>query len=129
MSESNLQPIEISEHQMRTAMQSPSHLREWLEKSGRQWLVLNGLHLVDALPWPTGAEALTQIIACYRDHRSVIATGETKMEVDPRTKQQVEVEVYHPETLTVTELDRAIRYLVGQITELKPGWALTDPAL
>lgn len=122
-------PIELSEAQMRTAMTSPSHMKEWLEKSGRRWLVLNGMHLVDALPWPSGVDALMQLIACYRDHRAVLDTGEVKTEVDPITKEKVEVVVYHPETLTFTELDRAIRYLVQLITDLDPSWKLTDPAL
>lgn len=129
MSGTNQQPIELSEAQMRVAMTSPSHMKAWLEKSGRRWLVLNGMHLVEALPWPAGVDALMQVIACYRDHRAVLETGEVKTEVDPRTKEQVEVMVYHPETLTFTELDRAIRYMVQLITDLDPSWKLTDPAL
>lgn len=129
MTDRQKHPVEISEAQMRTAMRSPSHLREWLEKSGRQWLIFNGIHLVEALPWPDGAEVLMQLVACYRDHRAVLDTGEVKTEIDPKTKKEYQVAVYHPETLTFTELDRAIRYLVNQITELDPSWKLTNPAL
>jgi hypothetical protein len=121
--------IELSEQQLRTAMQDQEHLIRWMEESGRTWLIFNGKHLASALPWPAGAESLIQVIACYRDHRATIDTGETQIIDNPITNEKVEVPVYHPETLTLTEMDRAIRWLVGQITELDPDWKLTNVPL
>ena len=100
------------------AISSPDHLKKWLVSSGREWLVLNSSHLVDALPWPNGISALTQVIAAYRDHRMVLKTGEVENDLP----------VCYTETLTRTELDRCIRYLIGQITEIDPTWTLErDP--
>lgn len=121
--------IELSEEQLRTAMKSQEHLKKWVEESGRRWLVLNGAHLVDALPWPSGVEALMQVIACYRDHRAALDTGETQLVENPITKEMAEVPMYYPETLTLTEYDRAIRWMVGQVTEIDPDWKLTNEPL
>lgn len=122
-------PIELSEEQMRTAMKDQGHLKKWLVESGRKWIVLNGDHLVDALPWPTGVEAFMQVIACYRDHRAALDTGETQLVENPKTKEMDEVTMFYPETLTVTEMDRAIRWLVGEVTNIDPDWKLTNPPL
>jgi hypothetical protein len=104
-------------------MRSPEKMREWLEASGRVWLVFNAPQLVEALPWPEGMNAFMQIVAAYRDHRSTIPTGDTE-EVNG-----VPTRLYHGDTLTAVELDRCIRYLIGQITELDPTWTLErDPA-
>jgi hypothetical protein len=127
--ERRLSPVEESERQMRVAITSRPHLREWLEKSGRQWLVFNSAHLVDALPFPDGVEAFIQFVACYRDHRATLDTGETAWVENPKTGTMDEVPLFHSETLTLVEMDRAIRWMVGQITAMDPDWKLTNPPL
>lgn len=127
--ERNKSAIELSEEQLRIAVKDRAHLKEWLHASGRQWLVLNGDHLVDALPWPDGVETFMQIVACYRDHRATIDTGEKALIKNPTTGNLEEVLTFYPETLTLTEMDRAIRWLVGQITNLDSDWKLENPPL
>lgn len=116
-----------SEALMRVAMQSPDHLRQWLEASGRRWLVFDASALVESLPWPGGVEALTQIVACYRDHRAVQPSGRTEPLQDPMTGETINVPVMKGENLEVEELDRVIRYLIGQVTERDPSWKLENP--
>jgi hypothetical protein len=108
---------------LRTAMASPEKLIQWLEASGRSCVVFNARQLVEALPWPEGVSAFAQIVAAYRDHRSTIPTGETE------TIAGKVVDKFHTEALTVTELDRAIRYLISQASTLDSTWSLDrDPA-
>jgi len=117
----------LSPEAINTAMKSPEHLKLWLEKSGRRWLVLNGLDLVDALPWPSGVEAFVQIVMAYRDHRATIDTGRVE-EIDVEgTKRRVPV--MKGELLEVEELDRAIRYLIGEITRRDPTWDVNKPGM
>jgi len=118
----NMSTIERSEAQMRVAMQSPEKLKKWVRESGRQWLVFNTLELVDALPWPEGVGTLMQLIACYRDHRATLETGEYE-EIGGQ-----QVPVMKGEYLEVAELDRAIRYLIGKVTEKDPSWTLEGSA-
>jgi len=120
---------ERSEAQMRVAMQSPEHLKRWLEASGRRWLVLDAMALVEALPWPAGVEAFLQIVAAYRDHRAVQPSGRLEVIFNPVTKERVKVPQMKEETLEVEELDRVIRYLIGQVTEKDPTWKLENPPL
>jgi len=115
--------IERSKAAMDTGMQSPAKMKQWLSASGRTWLVLNSVHLVDSFKWPEGGEHFQNMVAAYRDLRSTIKTGETE-NIDG-----VSVEKCHGETLTVPEMDRCIRDLIGQITEMDPTWSLErDPA-
>lgn len=109
--------IELSEAQIRTAMKSPEHMKEWLEATGRRYLILDAVELVDALPWPGGHEALTQVIACHRDHRAGLPTGRTETQVDPVDNAEVQVPIMKGETMELEELDRAIRYLIGVASE------------
>lgn len=105
----DMSAIERSEALMRVAMKSPEKMKEWADASGRTWCVFNTRMLIDSCVWPEGAQAFQLMCANYRDHRAGLS--------DPL-----------PETLTATELDRAIRYLVAQITELDPTWTLgSDP--
>jgi len=48
---------------------------------------------------------------------------------NPVTKEQVKVPQMKEETLEVEELDRVIRYLIGQVTEKDPTWKLENPPL
>jgi hypothetical protein len=119
----------LKPEQVRTAMKSPEHMKQWLDASGRRWLVFNAIELVDALPWPDGHDILGQVVACYRDHRRVIETGRTERLKNPDTGEQAEVPVYKTEFLEKEELDRAIRYLVAQMMQLDPAWSLEQPSL
>jgi len=101
--------VERSEAQMRIGQQSPEKFKQWLEASGRTWLVFNAAMFVDAA-WPEGCRLLQILVANYRDHRAGLR--------EPL-----------PETLTLEELDRAIRYLIGQATSLDPQWSLSNDPL
>jgi len=123
------QAIHISEEQLRVAMASKEHLIRWIKESNRTWLVFNGVHLAESLPFPEGAEFLTQIVACYRDHRAALDTGEVALVEHQVSGEMVETTIFYPETLTVTEYDKAIRWMIGQISDLDPSWKLTDEPL
>lgn len=127
--ERKVSAIEASEARIRVAMKDPDHMKGWMHASGRRWLVLNGDHLVDSLPWPDGVEAFMQVIACYRDHRAALDTGELQLVEHSESGEMREVPLYYPETLTLTELDRAIRWMVGRITDLDSDWKLTNDPL
>lgn len=114
----------LTPEQMNTAMADPKHLKQWLQATGRTWLVLPLDDLVDALPWPEGPVLLMQLLACWRDERRIQPTGET--EVIKTDDGGAEVLVMKDEQLSVAELDRAIRYLIGRVTELDPKWSLED---
>ena len=98
-------------------------LKEWLEASGRGWIIMDARQFVEAQPWPWGVRAFQQCVAAYLDHRRAIKTGDTE------TINGVTVDKYHTDALTVPELDRAIRYLISQVSALDPTWSLNrDPA-
>lgn len=119
----DLTPEERMAAVLRTRMSSPAKLIEWLEASGRTWIVFNARQFVEAQAWPDGVSAFMQCVAAYRDHRSTIPTGDTE------TIEGVTVPKFHTEALTVTELDRVIRYLISQASSLDPTWSLErDPA-
>ena len=111
------------------AMKDKGHLKKWLRSTNRVWLVFNSLELVDALRWPEGVDVLMQIIACYRDHRRAVPTGEVEMQLDPSTGESTEIPLYKREGLEVGELDAAIRDLVRQIKDEVPTWTLNDPPM
>jgi hypothetical protein len=99
-----------------------------MDASGRRWLVLNGLDLVEALTYPEGHEMLMQIVAAYRDYRRTIPNGKVEKLKHPDTRVEVSVPQMKTELLELEELDRAIRYLVLQMYQLKPDWRLEgDP--
>lgn len=106
------------------------HLIEFLNKSGREWLIFRTEDLVRSIP-PGGLEFVQQIVSCYRDYRSVqnSTTGELVEQKDVVSGKIVEIPKTKPETLEVAELDRLIRYLVGQITELDSTWTLDRPPM
>lgn len=98
-------------------------LKEWVDASGRGWIVLNARQFVEALPWPGGVRAFQECLAAYQDHRRTIETGDTEV------ISGVTVKKYHTDVLTVIELDRVIRYLIAQVSALDPTWSLErDPA-
>jgi hypothetical protein len=122
-------PAEQAEAIQRTSLRSAEKLKTWLEASGRRWLVFNALDLVDALPWPNGHAALQQIIMAYGAHRGAIDSGRFEVIATMPGLPQQKVPIFKTELLEVEELDRAIRFLIGQITAKDPTWQLTNPPL
>lgn len=111
------------------AMSSPEHMKEWLEKSGRRWMVFNGMELIDALPWPEGVQEVMDVISLYRNHRRTIPSGRTETIIEPVTRKEVTLPLCKDEHLELEELDRCVRYLIAQIYELDPKWSLENPSL
>jgi hypothetical protein len=122
-------PEVIRERRVQLAMSSPDHLKLWLRESGRTWIVLNGPELVDALPWPGGVQELMDLVFLVAQHRSKKPSGRMSTLQDPVTGEDVEVPINKGETLEPEELDRAIRFLVAEIRESLPHWALEDAPL
>lgn len=114
---------------MRVSVKDKGQLKRFLEQSGRRWLVLDSLQLVDALPWPDGVSAFVQVIAALRDHRAAIPTGDFEEQTHPVTGDKYRAPRMHGEDLEVAELDRAIRFLIGKITERDASWDLSNPPM
>lgn len=132
MKKFNTENVTLEEQAQRlfnVAIKDPEHLKRWLQESGRTWLIFNTNDLVDALPFPDGLDTLIQIIACYRDHRSIMPSGRVEKQVNPVTGKEVEVPLSKSDKLEVAELDRAIRFLINQITETEPSWNLQQPPM
>jgi len=110
-----------------SAMKDPEHLKLWLEKSGRRYLVFDGLELVDSLRFPEGVDRFMEIVACYSNHRRTIPSGRFEEQEEPTLGKRVTIPVMKGETLEIGELDRVIRYLVRQITDKEPTWSLDNP--
>lgn len=115
---------EIALRLFNVSIKSPDHLKQWLAETGRRWLVIDALQLVEALPWPDGLDSLIQIIACYRDHRRTIPSGRTEVQTDPTLGEEVTVPVMCEDTLEVPEMEAVIRFLIHAITEKDPSWTL-----
>lgn len=131
-------PAELLRRQEAVALADPEHLRRWLQATDRTFLVLHGPDLVLSLETitsergdPVGLQALQQIVNAYRGHRLTQPTGDTRRErvrAPDGTESDVDVPVMKDDTLTVPELDQAIRQLCRQMYDLNPGWSLeSDP--
>jgi len=92
---------ERQEAMARVSMQSPAHLKSFLEASGRKYLVFNALDLVDALQWPDEVAQLMSLITSYRVHRGTLVAG--KREEALLDGSTVEIDVYHDEVLSAAE--------------------------
>jgi hypothetical protein len=110
---------------LRVSIKSPDKLKEWLEASGRRYLIFDAFQLVDALPWPHGLDALAQVIACYRDHRRTVPSGRFEKVIDARGESRA-VPQMRGETLEADEQARLIKYLIRQVQELDPTWSLSQ---
>lgn len=116
-----------------TAMKDPEHMKEWLEKSGRRWLVLDSRELIDALAkhsprtWKEGCEALQSLLALYAQHRAGLETGRFTIEQDPKG-DDVRIPIFKDETLEIEELDRCIRDLITEASKKDSSWSLDNPA-
>lgn len=104
----------LTPQQIDTSIKSPQHLKEWLIKSGREWLVLNAVDWVDALSYPDDHNLFRKMIEQYKAYRAMLPV------IGVKRKE---------ETLGIEELDRAIRYLIRQASELDSNWSLENPAL
>lgn len=127
--ESELSVDEKAKRLFNVSIKSKDHLKEWLEASGRRWLVFDALDLVDALPWTDGVDDLMRVVACYRSYRSQIPTGRMEVQQDPTLGKRVEVPLMKTDMLEIEELDRCIRNLIRQASEKDPTWKLDNPPL
>ena len=59
------------------ALTNPSQLKRWLADSGRRWVIMDAVQLVDALSWPDDVQLLQEIIMAYRTHRAGVLPAET----------------------------------------------------
>lgn len=101
---------ELAEEQVRVAMKSKEHLKDWLQKTGRGFIVFNAMDLVDSLSWPGGARALQEILHTYREHRRQLPAGGVEVvEVDG---EKVEIPKMKDEGLTKSEERRVVNQIV-----------------
>lgn len=127
--EPNLTLEEITQRYLNVSIKDKEHLKRWLEKSGRRWLLFDSLGLVDSLPFPEGIDDLMRVVACYRDYRQAQPSGRVEIQKDPTLGKEIEVSINKSELLEVEELDRAIRALIRQASERFPTWKLENPPL
>jgi hypothetical protein len=120
---------ELAQAQVNVAMKDPEHLKNWLEASGRRWLIFRSVDLINALPWPQGVGQLMGVINTYRDYRGGIPSGELEKMTHPVTGEEFEVAIMKTDLLEVNELDQAIRFLIGKITEKDGTWKLENSPL
>ncbi len=125
----SLSTDELSKRIFNVSIKSKKHLRDWLEQSGRRWLLFDGLDLIDSLRFPEGVDDLMRVVAAYRDHRCSKFSGRTERQVEPTLGKTVEVPINKTELLEVEEMDRAIRFLIRQCSERFPSWRLENPPL
>ena len=116
--------IEFDRHVFNVTLKDPAHLKKWLEQSGRRWMIFDSLELVDALRWPEGVAQLLGVVSAYEQYRQGIPTGEVVEETDPTLGQKIPVPQMKSGPLTVSEMDRVIRFLIRAITEVDPAWTL-----
>lgn len=128
---------EIEAARLRTAMQSPEHMKLWLQESGRRYMVLDGFDMVDAI-WtgnnPVGVQEFQDVLSLYRHHRRRIPNGRYGEQLEPMSGKMVQVALTKDEALEPEEADRAIRYLVGLVHDPRspqhiPNWSLENPSL
>lgn len=126
-----LSPEEIQKRQQAVAMKQAEHMKRWLLASNRRYFIFKATDLHDALEplWPEGHIQLQNFVNIYAMHRMGIPSGDTEMQQNPVTGEAVPVPLMKLETLTVPEMDRCIRFLIGQITDQDPTWKLENAPL
>jgi len=123
-----LQPETMAE--ILTAESDPEHLKRWLSESGRKFIVLKADDLVDSLqPWPEAADIFIGMVEGYRKHRMKTLSSRTMKAKHPVTNVPIDVPLQKTDVLEVDELDRCIRFLIGQVTSLDENWSLDNPPL
>ena len=120
---------EAAERLERISIKDAEHLKKWLASSGRRWIILDSQDLVDSLPYPAGIEMFMEAIEHYRRFRSTKESGRVEKQLDPTLGIEIDIPIKKTDTLEVEEMDRAIRFLVGQITEIDPSWSLDNPSM
>lgn len=120
---------EIRECQERVAIQDPQHLLRFLETRG-PFIIFDSRSLINATKdVPDALVAFQHIVNIYRAFRMTQKTGDFELIKDEFTGEHVKVPVTKDDTLTKTELDRCIRFLVGQITDKDRNWTLDSNPL
>lgn len=121
---------ELAQAQQNVAIKDPDHLKRWIAEQ-RPFLIFVGDDLMESLKpfWPTCQEELQRIVNQYMAFRMNRPTGDVRLEKEPITGKQIEVTLYKDDTLTLTELDRLVRWGVRQILDQDEHWELTNPAL
>lgn len=130
---------EISRSAAATAMASPKQLKDWLNASGRRYIVFVADDVVDALPWPGGVEALTQVTECYRQHRAVEIAEEKPCPKCggqfPKLGKNIGANEcgacngsgverrYKSDVLEPDEMKQAVQFLIDQIRKSDPNWS------
>lgn len=120
----NMKPDERVQARIQVAMKDAEHMIRWLHESGRPFLIFKAEDAVRSLSWPHGCEALQQFSDAYDHHRGTIPTGRTRIEIDPITKEKVEVPVMKGQQLEPEEMEMLIRHLVNTLSENDPQWSL-----
>jgi len=92
------------------AIKSPQQLIQFLQGSDRTWLVFHAPTLVRGLPWPSGVDALMQVVHAYNSERRVEPTGYV---VDEKVAggQTAESPIYKDDRPFLDEIDAAINQL------------------
>lgn len=114
---------EKAQRRYNVAIKTKEQLKDFLEQSGRSWVVLNSADLVEALSFPEDVQEFMRIVDLYGRYRCSSPSGRTE------SFGCYEIPVMKTDALEIEELDRVIRFLVGKITEKKSDWSLDDPPL
>lgn len=116
----NHEPL-IDETPLVFGLDSPEKLKRWLLETGREYIVLLSADLVDALPWPSGVEALQQIVHAYSQHRRALDAPRLP-QLDLALQPPIQDPSRKAETLDADELEDAIRCLVRDLKKIRPDW-------
>lgn len=107
----------LAKEQVRVSMGDPNKLKEWVEASGRKYILLNASDLIDALDWPEGCIQFQRLIESYREYRSTLPTGRTERQQDPKTRKIVEVSITKAEVLEPEEKLELFEQLRNELVE------------
>jgi hypothetical protein len=78
-------------------------LKRWLIESGRKYILINGLHFIDALSIEE-LELFQQLLVKYEEHRKTIPTGHNITEYNKFTGANYTVKEVHTSLLSEDEL-------------------------
>lgn len=115
---------EISMRRANVAIKDKEHLKEWLDSTGRGFLIFRATDLVDALTFPEGVDDVMRIVAQYRDFRRLQDSGRFESVKDPVSGQAINAPVSKGEQLEEHELNQLLRTLIKEASERFPGWTL-----
>lgn len=115
---------ELARRRLNVAIKDKNHLKEWLDKTGRGFLVFNSSDLVDALSFPEGVDEVMRIVARYRDYRRLLPSGRVERVKDPVHGREIEFQANKDELLEEEEMNQLFRMLIRDASERFPGWSL-----